>query len=187
MKKVKVDDGDPIVVKLDLLATELQGTGSSRRHQNVQDVKARKVKGSDLIFESNENFELIEIRGRLPNNALDTILCKVSGPVPFLVMKGYALGRGKPKDAYDIDYLIGNYPGGIDALKMLLKKDCDKPVVRKSLGRIRTKFETTNHSGPVDIVDFLQIKNSEDRLLKQRRAFENINELLNAFDIEKEI
>lgn len=29
--------------------------------------------------------------------------CKIASPVPFLVMKGTAIGRGKPKDGYDIE------------------------------------------------------------------------------------
>ena len=36
--------------------------------------------------------------------------------VPFLIMKATALGRGKPKDAYDIYFCIKHYSGGIKEL-----------------------------------------------------------------------
>ena len=40
--------GNKITVEVDLLAGEYKGTGKSRRHQEVQGVKARKARGCDL-------------------------------------------------------------------------------------------------------------------------------------------
>lgn len=40
-----------IRVQVDLLSGEYEGTGKSRRHQVVQGMKARKVRGCDLAFD----------------------------------------------------------------------------------------------------------------------------------------
>ncbi len=185
LKDIKIDSGEPVTVKLDLLATELHGSTQKHRHQQIQDAKARKARGSDLIFENNGRYETVEIEGVLPNGALDTVVCKVAAPEPFIVMKGLAIGRGKRKDAYDIEYVIANYPGGVNALIKEFRQLIELPIVRESLGRIRTKFESVNHAGPIDVVDFLGIYDVEERELRQRRAFENVRELLDALKVEK--
>ena len=124
------------------------------------------------------------LEGALPNGARDTVRCKVAGVVPFLVMKGMALGRGKPKDAYDIEYVIRNYPGGIAEIVKLFQRDKDNKLVLEGLGRIRAKFETMDHSGPQDVVDFLGIA-AGDQVGRRREAWDFVNELLDALEIER--
>jgi hypothetical protein len=48
-REVPVDDVK-IVVEVDFLAGEYGGTGSARRTQRVQDIRARKARGCDLVF-----------------------------------------------------------------------------------------------------------------------------------------
>jgi hypothetical protein len=152
-KDVKIDEGKPVTVEVDLLAPEYGGRGKKHENQHIQDTKARKARGSDLIFDN--RFKEIVIEGTLPNGALDSVRCKVAGVVPFLVMKGMALGRGKNKDAYDIEYVIRHYSGGVDALASEFKRDTNNALVQEGLGKIRAKFESANHSGPDDIATFL--------------------------------
>lgn len=56
----ELDDGREVAI--DFLAGEYGGTGRSRRHQRVQDVKARKARGGDLVFDNCVNLTL---RGEL--------------------------------------------------------------------------------------------------------------------------
>lgn len=184
-RDVKVDDGDPIHVEVDLLSAEYGGRGSSHENQNIQNVKARKARGSDLIFGEQDRFKDQVLEGRLPSGAKDSVRCKVAGIVPFLVMKGMAIGRGKPKDGYDIEYVIANYPGGLDALITEFKKDIDNPLVKEGLGKIRTKFESVEHVGPDYVATFLEIEDPEDRQIRMRLAFETVNAFLDALNIEK--
>ena len=112
-RTVKVGDNE-INVEVNLLAGEYEGTSKSHRHQKIQGVRARKVRGCDLVFEMPKE---IRIEGTLPNGAHDTVTVRVSSIVPFFVMKGMAMdARIKEKDAWDIYYCVLNYPGGIDAL-----------------------------------------------------------------------
>lgn len=184
-KDVKVDDGEPIAVELDLLAPEYGGSSKKRESQTVQDTKARKARGSDLIFEKGNHFTEIVLEGQLPNGALDSVRCRIAGVVPFLVMKGMALGRGKPKDAYDIEYVIKNYPGGLESLVKEFTADAKNALVLEGLGKIRTKFESMNHAGPDDIARFLEVSEPDDRQLRKRQAFETVSRFLDALSIEK--
>jgi hypothetical protein len=180
-KNIQIDDGAPVPVEVDLLAPEYGGRSHRHENQIIQGTKVRKARACDLVFDRSEE---VILEGKLPNGANDTVRCKVAGVVPFLTMKGMALGRGKRKDAYDIEYVIRNYPGGVPAIIELFKRDIDNKLVQEGLGRIRTKFETLNHTGPQDIVDFLAIPESQ-QLLRRREAFELVSELLDALNIER--
>jgi hypothetical protein len=172
-------------VEVDLLAPEYGGRGNRHENQIIQDTKARKARGSDSIFDEFNRYQEVILEGRMPGGAKDSVRCKIAGPVPFLVMKGMAIGRRKPKDGYDIDFVIRNYPGGLDALVAEFKRDPDNPLVKEGLGKIRTKFESPDHVGPEYVVDFLEIVEPEDRSLRKRRAFETVSVLLDALGIEK--
>ena len=186
-KDVIVDDGKPISVEVDLLSSEYGGRGKNHEHQNIQDIKARKARGSDLIFGMGEKnrFKEIILEGRLPNGDRDSVRFKIAGVVPFLVMKGMAIGRGKPKDAYDIEFVIANYPDGFDALVSEFKEDLDHPLVLEGLGKIRTKFESVEHTGPSDITRFEDIQPKDERDIRARKAYETVNEFLDALKINR--
>lgn len=56
-RTVKVDN-KAVKVQVDFLAGEYAGTGKNRRHQNVQTLKARKARGSDLVFKMSEQIRI---------------------------------------------------------------------------------------------------------------------------------
>jgi len=96
--------GREIKVQVDLLAGEYGGTGKSRRHQRVQDIMPRKARGCDLAFEMASE---VTIEGTLPGGGKDTVVVRVAGIVPFIVMKAMALtDRLKEKDAWDIWFCL---------------------------------------------------------------------------------
>jgi hypothetical protein len=122
-------EGTRFTIELDLLTGEYGGdTGKGRRHEAIQDVRALKARGADLVFDRTKT---VTVSGELPNEGgKDTVTCKIAGVVPFIVMKGIVLARRKkPKDAYDIEYVLRNYPGSIDAIVELMSVDLENILV----------------------------------------------------------
>ena len=179
-RTVKVDDRE-IDVEVNLLAGEYEGTSKSHRHQKIKGIRARKVRGCDLVFEMPKE---IKIEGRLPNGAHDAVTVRVSSIVPFLVMKGMAMdARIKEKDAWDIYYCVLNYPGGIDSLAEEFKPHLHHELVREGLQKIAGKFSSEKAFGPKSIADFEEIEDPEEQERIQRDAYERVNALLKKLGI----
>ena len=171
-----------ITVEIDLLAGEYGGTGRSHRTQIVQDARARKARGCDLVFEQNE---LVTIEGELPDGGRLTVECRVAAIVPFLVMKGMALAdRLKEKDAYDIFYCVSRYPGGAAALAEVFRPHLANRLVSEGLTKIKVKFLSPDHAGPTWIANFLEITDREERAIQQRSAYEQVATLLEKLGIQ---
>ncbi|MGO9613729.1 MAG: hypothetical protein ACLPX5_11940 [Dissulfurispiraceae bacterium] len=170
-----------VKVQIDLLTGEYEGTSKSHRHQRVQDLQVRKVRGCDLAFEMSQE---IEIEGTLPNGAHDAVTVRVASIVPFFVMKGIAMeSRMKEKDAWDIYYCLRNYPDGIEALAMEFRPHLHNSLVVEGLQKIAGKFSSERAFGPKSVADFEEINDPEERDLIQRDAFERVNELINKLNI----
>lgn len=170
-----------LTVQVDLLAGEYEGTGRNRRHQKVQDLLARKVRGCDLAFE--EPARMI-IEGELPGGGRDSVTVRVAAIVPFLVMKGMALDdRLKEKDAWDIYYCVRYYDGGLPALIQGFQSLLQHGLVREGLMKIAKHFASEKHFGPKAVADFEEVLNEEDRALLQRDAYERVQFLLRELGI----
>jgi hypothetical protein len=181
-RDVPFPNREAIRVEVDLLAGEYGGTGRSHRTQIVQDARARKARGCDLVFEQNE---LVTIEGELPGGGRLTVQCRVAAIVPFLVMKGMALAdRLKEKDAYDIYYCVSQYPGGLAALAEIFRPHMGNRLVREGLTKIKEKFLSPDHAGPKWVADFLEIANREERAIQQRAAYEQVTALLDKLVIQ---
>ena len=170
--------GKTYSIEVDLITGEYGGTtGRNRRHEPVQDAKALKARGADLVFGRTQT---VTISGQLPNNrGTDTVKFSIAGVVPFIVMKGIALERRlKPKDAYDLEYVIRNYHGGVKAISELIKPDLHNPIVIEALSNIEQKFASHDQYGPRSISNFLDVQNTDERLRIERRAYETVQELL---------
>jgi len=182
-RKVKVKEGEIINVEVDLMAGEYGGTGKGRRTQKVQDVRARKARGCDLAFDASI---IVTLEGELPEGGKDKVSFKVSGIVPFLVMKGMAMyDRMKEKDAYDIFYCVEHYPGGVRKLASEFEPYIKNKLVIESIGKIKSKFASVEHVGPTWVADFLEKTDKEDREIIMRRAYEKVSELLNVLKISE--
>lgn len=180
-RDVPFSNRDPITVEVDLLAGQYGGTGRSHRTQIVQDARARKTRGCDLVFENNE---IVAIEGELPGGGHLTVECRVAAIVPFLVMKGMALAdRLKEKDAYDIYYCVRQYPGGLAALAEAFRPHIGNGLVREGLTKIKEKFLSPDHAGPKWVADFLEMNEPEERAIHQRATYEHITALLDALRI----
>ncbi len=174
-RTVKVGDKE-IVVEVDLLAGEYEGTGKTHRTQSVQDVRARKARGCDLAFQIPAR---IAIEGNLPGGARDSATVCIASIVPFLVMKGMALAtRLKEKDAWDIYYCVRWYPGEPAVLVDVCREHIKNGLVKEGFKNIAEKFASPDHTGPTFVADFEEISNLEARAVTERDAFERVQYLL---------
>jgi hypothetical protein len=147
-----------ITVEVDLLSGEYGGTGKGRRHQKIFDTHLRKARGCDIAFD----------------NPQTTFLC----------MKGMALdGRLKEKDAWDIDYCIREFPGGMDALVECLRPMTGHALVREALDKIAKHFASPGHRGPQHVADFEEVHDPETREGIQRDTYERVNYVLEQLEI----
>jgi hypothetical protein len=158
------------VVQVDFLAGEYGGTGRAHRTQKALDMQPRKARGCDLAFEIPP--KEIFIKGKLPDGTLDEVKVKVASVVPFLVMKGMAMeDRRKPKDAYDVYFLLRHYPGGVDAVAKAFKPHIHLALVREGLRKLAGKFASVEHVGPHDAAAAYAILDEEEHAIRKRDAY----------------
>jgi len=170
-------------VEVDFLAGEYGGTPTGHRHQAVQDIKARKARGADLVF---QDAVVKTLTAELPGGGINEVLVKIAGAVPFIVMKGMALWtRNKAKDAYDIFYVVDNFPGGITALVKTFEPFKNHGLVTEGLGKIRAKFQSPDFVGPVWVADFQVIQDPEEAERVRRDAYEKVSTFIDKLGIEK--
>lgn len=81
LRKVTIGDKS-ITVQVDFLAGEYGGTGKTHRHQRIQNIMARKVRGCDLAFDF-EIYARVSLKGPLPSGAHDEVTVKAASVVPF--------------------------------------------------------------------------------------------------------
>lgn len=171
-----VIDGETVTIQVDLLAGEYQGTGRGRRHQDILDIKARKARGADLVF---DQYREVTIDGRLPSGARDRATLRVASIVPFFVMKAMALAeRLKEKDAWDLYYCLLHYPGGIEAIAQEFAPHREHGLVKEGLAHLAEKFASPEHFGPVSVADFEDTLDPQERERIQRDAYERMHHLL---------
>ena len=172
---------DTITVEVDLLAGEYEGTGRRHRTQRVQDAKARKARGCDLVFPMAEE---IKISGTRPDGYEDTATIKIAGIVPFIIMKAMAMAdREKEKDPYDIYFVLRHYPGGPEQLIKLFEPHIEHGLIREGLEEMAERFESPNHIGPNFVADFEEMEDGEDREMLKRDVFERVDYLLRGLGI----
>ncbi len=149
-----------LIVEIDLLSGEYGGTGKTRRTQKVQDVKARKARACDLVFDNNIKIELTH---QMPDGSENTQQIKVASEVSFIITKGMALWtRMKEKDAYDISFILRNYPGGIEKLAERFRPFLSNKLVKEGLEKICSKYESPNAIGPAWTAEFEEIDDKEE-------------------------
>lgn len=174
-RDVPAEEGT-LTVEVDLLAGEYEGTSLRHRTQRIQDAKARKARGCDLVFPMAEK---IRISGKRPDGYEDSATIKIAGIVPFLIMKAMAMAdRHKEKDAYDIYFVLRHYPDSPDALVRLFQPHIQYGLVREGLEKLAEKFASPNHIGPNFVADFEDIEDEDEREILKRDVFERMDYLL---------
>lgn len=132
-------------------------------------VGALRLEGAELVA---LDFEQCEIQGRDIEARPTEAVLKISGLLPFLVLKSFAFDeRGKPKDAYDIVWVltaIGDGPA--DAARMAFASPvASAEVVTRALGRLRHAFERRDSWGPDQYANFL-LRHGPDEAKARLRA-----------------
>jgi hypothetical protein len=169
-KKVVLEDGKEIEVRIDFLAPEYGGTSKKRRHQVIQDLLARKGRGTDIVF---NHADVIHLSGPISNGANIELDIKVADVTACFVMKGIALGeRTSEKDAYDLYMLARYYKEGPQSVLFELRKLKNHGLMKEALKNIEEHFKDIKSLGPVSVAKFMGITDEEEQDRITRDAFE---------------
>lgn len=127
----------------------------------------------------NSDVEVIKRNVMLPDGkGAAELELRVTGPIAFLVAKSQALvERDKPKDAYDIVWLIENWSDSPAAAAMeMSKRPVYSPEVERQLRLLGTYFTDWQSIGPSSYSRFTAAPGEE--ILAARRAVGAVNEFL---------
>lgn len=114
-----------------------------------------------------------------------TVTLRVTGPLAFLVAKSQALvgptARDKPKDAYDIVWLVESWPGGpvAAAAAFAARPQFSDPGVATALEVIRGAFADTKQIGARSYARFMD-DDARRQAQFERRAVGAVAEFLTA-------
>jgi hypothetical protein len=170
LKKVIFEGGEEIEVQIDFLAPEYGGTPEQKRHQVIQDMLARKGRGTDIVFDQTE---LIRLSGRISGGANIEADIKVANVTACFVMKGIALGeRTNEKDAYDLYMLARYYKEGPESVLSELKKLENHSLMKEALKNIEEQFRDVKSRGPVSVATFIGITDKDEYERITRDAYE---------------
>jgi hypothetical protein len=170
LKKVIFEGGEEIEVQIDFLAPEYGGAPKRRRHQVIQDMLARKGRGTDIVFDQTE---IIHLSGPISSGANIELDIKVANVTACFVMKGIALGeRTSKKDAYDLYMLARYYKEGPKSVLSELMKLRNHGLMKEALKNIEGHFKDIKSLGPVSIAKFMGITDREQHDRITRDAFE---------------
>lgn len=125
------------------------------------------IPGLDLAF---RDFEMVTIDDRLPSGAKATREIRVCGPGAFVVLKALAFDkRGKPKDAYDLYYVLRYHRLGATAIGRIIARFGDDGNAKNSVAILRRDFSEADFVGPARIAEFLG--SSDDAIAADAAGF----------------
>jgi hypothetical protein len=182
---VKVDEGDPVGVLVDLLMPR-GAKGDQNEDKLVEGLRVQGTDGGGIALTQNtaEKFE-----GRMPDGRNNKVELLVATIPALLVMKGYALvGRDKKKDAYDIYFSARNFTGGPASLATECTKLMGDEVARKGYEYIAAKFRHADDFGPKTVRLFLEESAALGEMTPeqvQTDAFMQVSDLLKRIGFQK--
>lgn len=160
-------------IKLDLIAGQYQ-TGEKSVSIQVNELSISTLRGLDLAFDS---FETVEITGTMPGGAFNSVRARVVRPEAFILTKAFALDeRLKPKDAYDIAFVLENFQPSLEVLSESLRPLLKNGLAREGCEILKTKFRTMDSIGPNWAAKVYQ-ESGGDHKQARRAAFENAQAL----------
>lgn len=150
---VKVDDGDPVGVMVDLLMPR-GAKGDQNSEKLIDGLRVQGADGGDVAL---AHHVTCEFEGTMPDGRNNKVELLVATIPALLVMKGYALvGRDKKKDAYDIYFSVRNYSGGPAVLAAACKELMKDKVAQTGYDHIAAKFRHAEDFGPKTVRLFLE-------------------------------
>jgi hypothetical protein len=96
------------------------------------------------------------------------VTVRVCAPAPFMALKAYALqNREKPKDAYDLYYMMQHYGPGLAVLAQeyaaIVSRGplAERKLAERGLNWLREHYEALNSPGPAELVRFMGVRGEE--------------------------
>lgn len=150
-------DGKTVIVEFLTEKGEEPGSIVRPREHTGAKLGAFETRGANLVA---RDYIECEIRGRLLDGNESFATIRVANLVPFITLKTLAMhdrGLKKPKDAYDIVFVLRNWPGGpaLAASAALESPVYNEDLVRESLDLLARHFEHTDMDGPGNYSKFL--------------------------------
>jgi len=141
-------------IQVDFLTPAPNTQEKPHRHRKVQaDLPARTLKGCEVVFRHNMDYEL---SGVLPRNGRTAVKFKMADIVGSLATKGIALGdRYKEKDAYDIYSLVTYCKNDSFDAADKVRQFASEPEVSESLEAIKARFKDIRAEGPSWVAQFM--------------------------------
>lgn len=160
--KIGADQGKPVTVDFLISPSSEEDKPSGIKHLEA-DFGAIITPGLELAFVDRE---LISLRDRTTMGEQATRDIPVCGPGAFVVLKALAFqNRGKPKDAYDLYYVIRNFGSGVAEVAARLGSLLPAPEVETALGVLRADFTAPDLTGPRRVAQF--VDDESDDVLRQ--------------------
>ena len=147
-------EGRSIDVEVDLLAPATPRSGEGHRHERIGgEPLARRTEGAELVRTAHVERE---IAGILPDGRRHRVAVRVAAPAALVILKALALSqRDKPKDAYDIDYVLRHI--GIEEVAAGIQEFGDVEPVGKALAVLAERFDTIDAIGPTSVALYRRV------------------------------
>ena len=146
---------DGLNVTVDFLLPPIPGAERGGRvHPLASDFGVIVAPGLELAFDERQP---VTLEGRTLNDELVTRTIPVCGPGAFVVLKAMALGdRAEPKDAFDLVYVVRNWPGGAQEIGDRLADHAERhdSLVKDALGLLVRDFGSADSIGPMRVAEF---------------------------------
>lgn len=169
-------EGRLIDVEVDLLAPVTPRDGAGHRHERIGgEPLARRTEGAELVRTA---FVDQEIAGLLPDGRPNRVSIRVASPAALVVLKALAMGqRDKPKDAYDIDYLLGHI--GVEEVAAGIIAMGHVDAVVKAVRVLADRFSSIDAIGPASVAMYRRVPfGSPEADRVQALAFARVDQLL---------
>ncbi len=173
-----VVEGEDIVVEVDLLAPATGRSGRSHRHERIEgEPLPRRTKGAELVRDS---WVDVDVDGRLPDGRRNRVRLRVASSAVIVVLKALAMTRrDKPKDSYDIDYLLAHHLGGIEAVADDLRVLEGTRPASDALLVLEERFAEVGSYGPTSVAAYRRLRlGSREAERVQALAFARVQRLL---------
>lgn len=160
-------------VRVDLISGQY-GKGEKSASIQVNELQLSTLRGVDLAFEACEE---MTISGPMPDGTQNTVRVRIVRPEVFVLIKAFAMDeRAKPKDAYDIAFILHHYAPTLAALAERMRPHLAKSLGREAFEILKTKFASVDAVGPVWSADAIP-GTGHDVDKFRRAAFEDAQEL----------
>jgi len=176
IRLVRVGDGEPIEVEVDLLVPT--GTPFRKLAGTATALRPAPAAGGMLALQTRHH---LPFDGKTPSGKSVHGDVAVPGIGAWLVMKAHALAsRNKEKDAYDIVLTLRRLSDAPALVARELAPHRRRAEVHKALEILRERFRSPEDSGPQAFSRFVDSADPGERLFLARDAYERVQAVLRA-------